>query len=114
MAIDIDDLTRYTLAAGTKEDAKRYEHADTPAVRRLVNMVCRMAADRQVPVYMCGVKANVLPAMETYLRDGVRAFCMESAILNELKAGFLEVDLTEAPAEPPAGKALPLPVPAAE
>ena len=53
LAIDIDDLTRYTLAAGTKEDAKRYEHADTPAVRRLVNMVCRMAADRQVPVYMC-------------------------------------------------------------
>lgn len=114
LAIDIDDLTRYTLAAGTKEDAMRQTMLTRRRTAGVSACSYRLAADRQVPVYMCGVKANVLPAMETYLRDGVRAFCMESAILNELKAGFLEVDLTEAPAEPPAGKALPLPVPAAE
>ena len=42
LAIDIDDLTRYTLAANTKDDAKRYGRPKPPAVRRLVNMVCRM------------------------------------------------------------------------
>ncbi|HJD22047.1 MAG TPA: hypothetical protein H9915_09570 [Candidatus Gemmiger faecigallinarum] len=97
LAIDIDDLTHYTVAAGTRDDAKRYERADAPAVRRLVNMVCRMAADRGVPVYMCGVMANALPAMESYLRDGIRTFCLESAILNDLKARFVGLDLRQQP-----------------
>ena len=97
LAIDIDDLARYTLAADTKDDARRAA-VDAPAVRRLVRMVCRQAKDRGVPVYMCGVKADALPAMESFLRDGVRAFCMEAAILNDLKERFLALDLTAAPA----------------
>lgn len=104
LAIDIDDLTRYTLAAGTKEDARLYDRPDAPAVRRLVNMVCRFASDRHVPVYMCGVKSNGLAAMETYLRDGIHGYCMESAILNDLKARFMALDLRESRPEPPAGQ----------
>ena len=109
LAIDIDDLARYTLAADTKDDAKRYDKADAPAVRRLVNLVCRMAKDRDVPVFMCGVKTDALPAMETYLRDGVHAFCMEATILNDLKAQFMELDLHEPQAEIPPDPVTPLP-----
>lgn len=102
LAIDIDDLVHYTVAAGRSDASKgRYERADAPAVRRLVDMVCRMAADRGVPVYMCGIMARDLPEMESYLRDGIRAFCLEWISLNELKAEFMETDLTAdaAPAE---------------
>ena len=107
LAIDIDDLVRYTLAANTKDGSRRYGRADAPAVRRLVNMVCRMAKDRNVPVFMCGVKTNALPAMETYLRDGIHAYCMEAAILNDLKAKFMDLDLNQAPTQEEPDKTLP-------
>ncbi|WP_294497933.1 putative PEP-binding protein [uncultured Gemmiger sp.] len=106
LAIDIDDLTRYTLAANTREEARSHMAADAPALRRLVNLVCQMARERGVPVYMCGVKTNALPAMGTYLRDGVHAFCMEATILNDLKGRFMEMDLAQTP--DPAAKALPV------
>ena len=50
---------------------------------------------------MCGIMARDLPEMESYLRDGIRAFCLEWISLNELKAEFMETDLTAdaAPAE---------------
>ena len=108
LVIDIDDLTRYTMATDTRDDAHRYAPADAPAVRRLVNMVYRFAKDRGLPVYMCGVKANALAAMETYLRDGVRAYCMEAAILNDLKARFMALDLTREEETDPSEKNLPL------
>lgn len=96
LAIDIDDLVRYTVAAGRPESQRgRYERADVPAVRRLVDMVCRMAADRGIPVYMCGIMAGALPEMESYLRDGIRAFCLEWISLNDLKAEFMEIDLAD-------------------
>lgn len=96
LAIDIDDLVRYTVAAGRPESQRgRYERADVPAVRRLVDMVCRMAADRGIPVYMCGIMAGVLPEMEAYLRDGIRGFCLEWISLNDLKAEFMEIDLAD-------------------
>lgn len=96
LAIDIDDLVRYTVAAGRPESQRgRYERADVPAVRRLVDMVCRMAADRGIPVYMCGIMAGALPEMEAYLRDGIRGFCLEWISLNDLKAEFMEIDLAD-------------------
>lgn len=96
LAIDIDDLVRYTVAAGRPESQRgRYERADIPAVRRLVDMVCRMAADRGIPVYMCGIMAGALPEMEAYLRDGIRGFCLEWISLNDLKAEFMEIDLAD-------------------
>lgn len=95
LAIDIDDLVRYTVAGGRGDSQKvRYERADVPAVRRLVDMVCRMAADRKVPVYMCGIMAGTLSEMESYLRDGIRTFCLEWTSLNDLKAEFMAVDLS--------------------
>ena len=74
-----------------------------------MNLVCRMAKERNVPVFMCGVKTDALPAMETYLRDGVHAFCMEATILNDLKAQFMELDLHEPQAELPPDPVTPLP-----
>ena len=42
--------------------------------------------------------ARDLPEMESYLRDGIRAFCLEWLSLNDLKAEFMEIDLNAAAA----------------
>lgn len=94
LAIDIDDLARYTCAAQRGAGTREYR-VDNPAVLRLVQSVLEVAQRTKTPVYLCGLTRAAIPAVPAYLKIGARAFCTEVAYLNDLKAQLLETDLEE-------------------
>lgn len=90
LLIDIDDLTRFTCVTTRAEAGANYR-LDTPAVVRLVQFVLREAAVRQARVLVCGITEFDLDAMVSYLRIGVRSFCVERTGLLPLKAKLMAV-----------------------
>ena len=88
LAIDIEDLTRYTL--GLKDAAEAAPRIAEPAVQRLVCSVLQTAIAHSVTVYLCGITVENYPQLTTYLSLGIHNFCVEPAALLPLKKLLLE------------------------
>ena len=96
LTIDIDDLTRCTFGI-LRKDAKRDFSLDTPAVMRLVRTILLSAAQRNTPIYLCGIAGSDLESIPAFLHAGARGFCTEPAFLNALKAKLIQEDLSTPP-----------------
>ena len=89
LAVDVEDLTRYTLGLVENPTAAVSQLAN-PAVLRLVKGVVDAAAARGVQVYLCGITVAAVKAMPEYLKLGVRTFSVEPAALLPLKKLLME------------------------
>ena len=92
LAIDIEDLTRYTLALVQDSDAA-VSRVDNPAVQRLVKEVLQQAKAHGVEVYLCGITIESISRIPVYLHLGVRTFSVEPAALLPLKKLLMEETL---------------------
>ena len=92
LAIDIEDLARYTLGL-VKDPAAAARRAASPAVQRLVKEVLRQAEGTSVRVYLCGITVASVDQMPAYLHLGVHHFAAEPAALLPLKKRLMEEDL---------------------
>lgn len=92
LAIDLEDLTRYTLGL-VQDAATAVTQVGNPAVQRLIREVLDQALPRGVPVYLCGITVETLNCLPVYLRLGMRWFSMEPAALLPAKKLLLEQDL---------------------
>ena len=91
LAIDIEDLTRYTL--GLTDAAEAPTRIAEPAVQRLVRLVLDAAQAHGVTVYLCGITVENYTALPAYLQLGIRNFCTEPAALLPLKKLLMEQTL---------------------
>ena len=94
LAIDIEDLARYTLGL-VKDPAAAARRAASPAVQRLVKEVLRQAEGTSVRVYLCGITVASVDQMPAYLHLGVHHFAAEPAALLPLKKRLMEEDLSK-------------------
>ena len=94
LAIDIEDLARYTLGL-VKDPAAAASRAASPAVQRLVKEVLRQAEGTGVLVYLCGITVASVDQMPAYLHLGIRHFATEPAALLPLKKRLMEEDLSK-------------------
>ena len=94
MAIDIEDLARYTLGL-VKDPAAAARRAASPAVQRLVKEVLRQAEGTSVRVYLCGITVASVDQMPAYLHLGVHHFAAEPAALLPLKKRLMEENLSK-------------------
>ena len=94
LAIDIEDLTRYTLALVQDSDAA-VSRVDNPAVQRLVKEVVQQAKAHGVEVYLCGITIESISRIPVYLHLGVRTFSVEPAALLPLKKLLMEETLEQ-------------------
>ena len=92
LAIDIGDLTRYTLGL-VNDPAAASRRVASPAVQRLVKEVLRQAEPTGVLVYLCGITVESVDQMPAYLHLGIRRFCAEPAALLPLKKRLMEETL---------------------
>ena len=94
LAIDIEDLTRYTLALVQDSDAA-VSRVDNPAVQRLVKEVVQQAKAHGVEVYLCCITIESISRIPVYLHLGVRTFSVEPAALLPLKKLLMEETLEQ-------------------
>ena len=92
MAIDIEDLTRYTLGL-VQDPAAAVAQLTNPAVLRLVQNILEQAIPRGVSVYLCGITVAAVSAMPAYLKMGIRTFSAEPAALLPLKKLLMEQEI---------------------
>ena len=91
MAVDIEDLTRYTLGL-VQNPTAAVNQLTNPAVLRLVSGILEQAQERGAQVYLCGITVDAMPA---YLKLGIRTFSAEPAALLPLKKLLMEQELTQ-------------------
>lgn len=94
MAVDIEDLTRYTLGL-VQNPTAAVNQLTNPAVLRLVSGILEQAQERGAQVYLCGITVAAVDAMPTYLKLGIRTFSAEPAALLPLKKLLMEQELTQ-------------------
>ena len=92
LAIDIEDLTRYTLGL-IQDPAAAATRVSHPAVQRLVREVMEQAHKHNVEAYLCGITVESLPYIPPYLHQGVYTFSVEPAALLPLKKLLMEETL---------------------
>lgn len=93
MAVDIEDLTRYTL--GLVQNPTAVNQLTNPAVLRLVSGILEQAQEHGAQVYLCGITVAAVDAMPAYLKLGIRTFSAEPAALLPLKKLLMEQELTQ-------------------
>lgn len=96
LAIDIEDLTRYTLGL-LQDSAAAAAKVDNPAVQRLVQEALQQAEARGVEVYLCGITIESIPRIPVYLHLGIRTFSVEPAAILPLKKLLMQEDLSGDP-----------------
>lgn len=94
LAVDIEDLTRYTLGM-VQDSSAAARRVSNPAVQLLVREVLQQAEAHGVLVYLCGITIATYDQMPTYLRLGIRNFSVEPAALLPLKRLLMAQDLRE-------------------
>lgn len=94
MAVDIEDLTRYTLGL-VQNPTAAVNQLTNPAVLRLVSGILEQAQERGAQVYLCGITVAAVDAMPAYLKLGIRTFSAEPAALLPLKKLLMEQELTQ-------------------
>lgn len=93
LAIDIEDLTRYTLGL-VQDPVAAATRVHNPAVQRLVREVMDQAQAHNVEAYLCGITVESIPYIPVYLHQGVHTFSVEPAALLPLKKRLMEEDLS--------------------
>lgn len=85
-SIGTNDLIQYTLAADRSDPAvaKYYNSAD-PAVLRLIRMVVRAAAERQLPVTVCGQMSSDPKFVPLFVGMGLRTLSTTPLAVPEVK-----------------------------
>lgn len=99
LAIDIEDLTRYTLGL-VQDPAAAATRVGNPAVQRLVRDVVVQARAHNVETYLCGITVESMPYIPVYLHLGIHTFSVEPAALLPLKKLLMEQELDPASGEP--------------
>lgn len=94
MAVDIEDLTRYTLGL-VQNPTAAVNQLTNPAVLRLVSGILEQAQEHGAQVYLCGITVAAVDAMPAYLKLGIRTFSAEPAALLPLKKLLMEQELTQ-------------------
>lgn len=94
MAVDIEDLTRYTLGL-VQNPTAAVKQLTNPAVLRLVSGILEHAREHGAQVYLCGITVAAVDAMPAYLKLGIRTFSAEPAALLPLKKLLMEQELTQ-------------------
>ena len=80
IAIGLNDLTQYLLAADREDDSVQHYHdALQPAVLRLISQIVAAAAAREKPVSVCGELAGDPVLTAVLLTLGVRRFSVSRA-----------------------------------
>lgn len=92
MAVDIEDLTRYTLGL-VQNPTAAVNQLTNPAVLRLVSGILEQAQEHGAQVYLCGITVAAVDAMPAYLKLGIRTFSAEPAVLLPLKKLLMEQEL---------------------
>ena len=92
MAVDIEDLTRYTLGL-VQNPTAAVNQLTNPAVLRLVSGILEQAQEHGAQVYLCGITVAAVDAMPAYLKLGIRTFSAEPAALLPLKKLLMEQEL---------------------
>lgn len=92
MAVDIEDLTRYTLGL-VQNPTAAVNQLTNPAVLRLVSGILAQAQEHGAQVYLCGITVAAVDAMPAYLKLGIRTFSAEPAALLPLKKLLMEQEL---------------------
>ena len=92
MAVDIEDLTRYTLGL-VQNPTAAVNQLTNPAVLRLVSGILEQAREHGAQVYLCGITVAAVDAMPAYLKLGIRTFSAEPAALLPLKKLLMEQEL---------------------
>ena len=94
MAVDIEDLTSYTLGL-VQNPTAAVNQLTNPAVLRLVSGILEQAQEHGAQVYLCGITVAAVDAMPAYLKLGIRTFSAEPAALLPLKKLLMEQELTQ-------------------
>ena len=94
MAVDIENLTRYTLGL-VQNPTAAVNQLTNPAVLRLVSGILEQAQEHGAQVYLCGITVAAVDAMPAYLKLGIRTFSAEPAALLPLKKLLMEQELTQ-------------------
>ena len=92
LAVDIEDLTRYTLGL-LQNPTQATTQLANPAVLRLVQGIVEQAKQRGVQVILCGVTVAAVAAMPEYLKLGIRTFSAEPAAILPLKKVMMEQEI---------------------
>jgi len=92
LAVDIEDLTRYTLGL-VQDPTAAIRQLANPAVLRLVQHILEEAQARGMQVYLCGITVAAVSAMPAYLKLGVRTFSAEPAAIMPLKRLLMEQEV---------------------
>ena len=92
MAVDIEDLTRYTLGL-VQNPTAAVNQLTNPAVLRLVSGILEQAQEHGAQVYLCGITVAAVDTMPAYLKLGIRTFSAEPAALLPLKKLLMEQEL---------------------
>ncbi|MDL2229568.1 phosphoenolpyruvate--protein phosphotransferase [Treponema sp. OttesenSCG-928-L16] len=92
-SIGTNDLTQYTLAVdrGNPLVAGLYDSLD-PAVLRLIAMTCRAAAEKGIPVSMCGELAADEYAVPVLLGLGLQKFSVAPSRIPAVKEALRKLD----------------------
>ncbi|MFW6457280.1 MAG: phosphoenolpyruvate--protein phosphotransferase [Planctomycetota bacterium] len=84
LSVGTNDLTQYTMAAGRDNPlVSHYFQDDHPAIVRLLRLVCREAADKQV--FICGELAGRLDTIPTLLDAGVQMLSVAPPVIPSVK-----------------------------
>ncbi len=78
LAVDIEDLTRYTLGL-VQDPTAAVNQLTNPAVLRLVSGILEQAQEHGAQVHLCGITVAAVDAMPAYLKLGIRTFSAEPA-----------------------------------
>ena len=93
LVIGTNDLTQYTHAADRElASAERYYRPASPAMKKLIAMVMKVAEARHVPVTICGLAVGSPVNTVQYLELGLRSFSVSPQNLLNVKKALLEAD----------------------
>ena len=93
LAVDIEDLTRYTLGL-VQNPTAAVNQLTNPAVLRLVSGILEQAREHGAQVYLCGITVASVDQMPAYLHLGVHHFAAEPAALLPLKKRLMQENLS--------------------
>jgi phosphotransferase system enzyme I (PtsI) len=95
-SIGTNDLIQYSLAIDrASRTLARLASPFDPSILRLIRGVTRAAADRSIPVSLCGAMASDPLAAALLVGLGLRDLSMEAAAIPEIKEALRRVTVTE-------------------
>jgi phosphoenolpyruvate-protein phosphotransferase len=93
-SIGTNDLTQYTLAADrNNEQVVSYYKCYHPSMLSMLSRVCRLAAEREKTVCICGAMAGEVELLPLLVGLGVRHLSVPTGRIGAIKKALRELDL---------------------